>query len=212
MKNFEVRCENCNKKTSVISTEDDLNTKNHSCGNKIYYNEIKFFDLNCDKCGKTFPVSITDDQLKDLVQKPHENCGGKLSYNEMNVEFIMATHWDKHWDKLENGETYYTRGKIKIGLPIERIVERKESAEVIFLKRKEENILEIDKAWKGSIDNFNIREGTTVEGKKYPQLWFNVNIEGEIIVPAKYCKKENGWWKVEPKIDNKQKTIEDAWT
>ena len=142
-----------------------------------------------------------------------KDCTGKLSYMETEIEYVMKTYWRGHWDMLDNNETYYTRSKIKIGVPMEGIARRKESAETIFLKRKDVNSLKAEKAWKGSVKNFNIREGTKSDGKKYPQLWFEVYIDGEIVVPEEYDNFEDGdgWTKVVAKIDKKQTSIEDAW-
>ena len=179
---------------------------------------VKIFEVRCDICDKTKPFLAEEDQIKKIVSASHRDksnrdCYGKLSYSEIEIEYIMKTYWRGHWDALDNDETYYTRSKIKIGIPIEGIARRKESAETIFLKRKDENSLKAEKAWKGSVKNFNIREGTTLEGKKYPQLWFEVHIDGEIVVPEEYndFRDGDGWTKVVPKIDKEQTNIEDAW-
>lgn len=181
-------------------------------------NTTKVFNVKCNTCTKTRPFLKTEDQIKDIVSKPHKDqngkdCDGKLSYDDVEIQYIMKTCWDRHWDNLHNGETYYTRKAIKIGIPIEKIPDNIKSAEVIFLKRRDKESIRAEKAWKGRVEGFNIREGTTSEGEKYPQLWFNVHIEGEINIPEEYDDFMYGdeLIKTRSKIDKGQTDIFTSW-
>lgn len=180
--------------------------------------KTKIFKVKCDTCPKEKFFSMTEDKIKEIAKvishkdNDGKDCNGKLSYDEIEIEYIMRTCWRLHWDKCENGETRYTRSKINIGLPMEVISKRKEIAGTIFLKRNDKDSFTTERAWIGYVNNFNIREATTSDGKKFNQLWFGVHILGEIIVPDKYkdCMDDT-WEKVRPKIDSKQKTIDDMW-
>lgn len=181
----------------------------------------KVFRVKCDVCDKTKPFLTTEDHIKKIVDISHKNrnsedCNGKLSYNEVEIQYVMKTCWRGHWDNLENGRTYYTRKPIKIGIPIEKIPESIKSTEVIFLKRKDIDSTKAEKAWVGSAKNFHIEEDETSDGTKYLKLYFDVSIEGEISIPNEYNdflpgKYGDEWIKTKSKIDKGQTDIFTSW-
>lgn len=101
------------------------------------------------------------------------------------VEYIMVTNWDHHWDKLSlrNNSTLFTLPIIKDNLanstwPSEAVT--------LFIKRTKENIFE--KAWLGKTKNFRKDPNN---GK--PAIRFEVAELVEIDCPQEYKTYANGW-------------------
>lgn len=94
----------------------------------------------------------------------------------------MVTHWEKHWDNLSNKETYFTRGMLKKGMSIDKIME---NTPTIFIKLKSKHDKSAEKAWEGKVYGFKIKED---------RIRFKVNIEKEIPIPPEYSNYLEGWY------------------
>ena len=106
----------------------------------------------------------------------------------MEVKYVMVTHWGKHWDALENQETYYTKKMINFEVNKNNLVE---NAPTLFIKRKDlggTKAGDPERAWVGSVHGF--RGGPS-------KIIFKVKIDKEVPlsqVPKEYLWLESGWY------------------
>lgn len=104
-----------------------------------------------------------------------------------NIQYIMVTNWELHWDKLGakwSNSTLYTYPMIKNNLinatwPTE--------AETLFIKRSKENVFE--KAWIGISRNFR---KDNYNGKE--AVRFDVSDLTLIDCPPQYKSYPSGWY------------------
>jgi len=103
------------------------------------------------------------------------------------MRYIMVTHWDNHWDRLPNNETYYTFRMLK-GLDSDKVEENSKLGKIptIFVKIKKDN-KEFERAWEGYTYDFKV-------SKKEKKIYFKVQILREIDPPQKYRKLYEGWY------------------
>jgi len=101
------------------------------------------------------------------------------------IRYIMVTHWDNHWDKLPNNETYYTLGMLK-GLSVDKVMENSKLGKIptVFVKIKKDN-REFERAWVGYTYDFRVSKN---------KIYFKVQISHEISLPQKYRKLYEGWY------------------
>jgi len=99
----------------------------------------------------------------------------------MRLKYIMVTHWENHWDKLPNDETYYTKRMFRGGMNSSLLVDE---TPTIFIKLNEKT-KEPEKAWEGVV--YDIKE-------KGNRVYFKVKIHREISIPEEYAKYREGWY------------------
>ncbi|MCS7249898.1 MAG: hypothetical protein N2323_02270 [candidate division WOR-3 bacterium] len=105
----------------------------------------------------------------------------------INAKYLMITHWDNYWDKVNN--TYYPKGMLK-GV---KENELEENAPTIFIKL-DKNTKKYERAWFGYVSNFKNKE---------EKIYFDVKIEKEISLndlPRHLLKKSEGWYLIIEKV------------
>jgi len=95
----------------------------------------------------------------------------------------MVTHWDEHWDGVDNSEAHYW--KTMIHFPLSQL---KEGIPTTFVKVEKQS-RRAQKAWAGYVTGF--RE-TVEEGKN--SIAFMVHLSGPTVIPDKYKVFKPGWY------------------
>ncbi len=96
------------------------------------------------------------------------------------MRYIMVTHWDGHWDSLDDNKSYYSVKMLQKGMTLDKIIE---NTPTVFVKLGKDG-KSFKKAWTGLV--FNIR-------KFRDNIYFNVKLERETGVPEKYKMLAEGW-------------------
>ena len=99
----------------------------------------------------------------------------------MGLKYIMATHWQNHWDNLSNNETYFTKNMLRQGMTPDKI---KEGIYTIFIKKNKET-KKAEKAWEGKVYDFK-DEGNRIR--------FKVEIDKKIPLLPRYSDYSEGWY------------------
>ena len=115
------------------------------------------------------------------------------------MKYIMITHWDNHWDKLQGNRTYFTIGMLKPGMTKDKLAD---GTQTIFIKKNKES-RKADRAWVGNVANFREEIKSGKEG-----ISFDVKIERVIDCPSKYLNHVEGWYCEELQSYERQKPSE----
>jgi hypothetical protein len=100
------------------------------------------------------------------------------------MKYVMVTKFDKHWDKIEKGETSYGIGMLRDNMSESKLAE---NTETIFIKKERD--IAMSQAWRGSVGH--IRRAAS-KGKK--KIYFSVTITEQIDFPEKYRPYSEGWY------------------
>lgn len=101
--------------------------------------------------------------------------------------YIMVTNFDGYWDHIPREVTYPISMIPGKGREPEKIIA---NTQTIFIKINEQT-KKVEKAWKGFVNNFNIRSG---------KIYFNVNINKVITPIPAYSNYKIGWHIYESEI------------
>src|SRR4030042_2209183 len=107
----------------------------------------------------------------------------------MNMpNYVMVTNFENHWDQIPNNTTKYSVSMIKFGnKSLTEVADIDEKLPVIFIKRKKNG--PVEKAWRG-----NIKALCKKSYKESYQIYFNVNIDKEILCPLEFMNLLEGWY------------------
>lgn len=97
------------------------------------------------------------------------------------MNYVMITHWDRHWDNLRNNETYFHDTMFRSGMSRSKTVE---NTSTLFIKLNKDS-RKPEKAWRGLVFGFK---------PETDRIRFRVEIESEVSCPSKYNSYREGWY------------------